>query len=60
MYSVTEVAEIFSVHRDTVIKWLSIDDDDIEAVIPPEAWFKLPNGHIRIKEWIIQKLMGES
>jgi len=31
---------------------LAVDESE-EAVIPPEAWFKLPNGHIRIREWAV-------
>ena len=30
-----------------------------EAVIPPEAWFRLPDGHIRIREWIVVELQNE-
>jgi len=55
-YSVSEVAEIFSVSRNTVFKWLSLDEPE-DAVIPPSAWIRLPSGHIRIKEWVVKKLL---
>ena len=55
-YSVTEVARIMSVHRDTVFKWLSIDDPD-NAVIPPDGWIKLRGcGYIRIRESAVLEL----
>ena len=57
MYSVSEVAAMLSISRSTVFKWLSIDEPDL-AVIPPGAWIKLPNGHIRIREWIVLKLQA--
>jgi hypothetical protein len=52
-----EVAEILSVTKKTIYKWLSLDEPE-DAVIPPAAWYKLPNGHIRIKEWIVLKLQN--
>jgi hypothetical protein len=55
VYSITDVAQILAVTRQTVYKWLSIDEPE-DAVIPPEAWFKLPSGHIRIREWIVAKI----
>jgi len=55
VYSITDVAHLLSVTRQTVYKWLSIDEPEY-AVIPPGAWFKLPNGHIRIREWIVLKI----
>jgi len=57
MYSVSEVAELLSVSRQTVFKWLSFDDPE-NAVIPPEAWAKTPGGHIRIREGIVLKLQA--
>ena len=57
VYSISEVAQLFSVSRTTVFKWLSLDEPN-DAVIPPEAWFKLPRGHIRIREWIILQLQA--
>lgn len=56
-YSISEVAELLSVSRQTVFKWLSIGDTD-EAVIPPEEWFKLLGGQIRIRERMVLKLMN--
>jgi len=47
-YSVAQVAEIFDVTKQTVYKWLMMDEG--ESVIPADGWFKLPgSGHIRIK-----------
>lgn len=57
VFSVAEVADILAVDKQTVRKWLMDDDETGEAVIPAEAWFKLPNGYIRIWEWIVVKLM---
>jgi len=58
-YSVAQVAEIFSVSKATVRKWLSIDFPE-DAVIPPDGWFKLPrSGYIRIKHGIITSLKNE-
>ena len=57
-YSVSEVAEIMSVDRRTVFKWLSISEPD-DAVIPPNMWFKLPSGHIRILERAVLDLQNE-
>lgn len=58
VYSVSEVAELLSVSRNTVFKWLSLDEPEF-AVIPPNGWIRLPSGHIRIKEWVIKKLLEE-
>lgn len=55
VYSVAEVADLLKITKPTVMKWLSIDESKL-AVIPPNAWFKLPNGYIRIREWIVLKL----
>ena len=57
-YKVSEVAEIFSVSRHTIFKWLSIREPE-GTVIPRSSWFRLPSGHIRIRESAILKLMGE-
>lgn len=58
VYSVAEVARLLNVDKRTVMKWLDYDEDNPQgAVIPPNAWFKLPNGYIRIEEWIVLKLM---
>lgn len=59
-YSVTEASDMLGVSRQTVFKWLSADDDG-SAVIPADAWYKLPgSGHIRIKQWIIIQLQGDA
>ena len=59
VYSVAEVARLFSIDKKTVFKWMAFEaEDQGEAVIPAEAWFKLPNGHIRIREWIVLKLLN--
>ena len=55
VYSISEVAELLSVSRQTVCKWLSLDESE-KALSPPSGWFKLPSGHIRIREWIVLKL----
>jgi len=54
-YSITQVAEMLAVSRRTIFKWLSIDEPEY-AVIPPDAWFRLPSGHIRIREWVVIKI----
>ena len=54
-FSVTEVADMLSISRQTVFKYLSFDEPEA-AVIPPNAWYRLPSGHIRIMEWIVLKL----
>ena len=57
-YSVAQVAEIFDVTKQTVYKWLQVEDDD--PVIPHDGWFKLPgSGHIRIKRTAVLILQGE-
>ena len=57
MYSVSEVAGLLSVSRHTIFKWMAMDKSD-RNIIPFEAWIKLPNGHIRIREWIVLKLQA--
>lgn len=52
MYSVQDVAQLMSVSKRTVMKWLSVDEPEF-AVIPPEGWIKLQNGYIRIREWAV-------
>jgi len=54
-YSVTDVAEFFGVSRQTVYAWLSLDEPGL-AIIPTDAWFRLPSGHVRIRESAIIKL----
>lgn len=54
-YSVTEVASLLGISRQTVFKWLSLDEPET-AIIPAQAWYRLPSGHIRIREWIVIKL----
>ena len=57
-YSVAQVAEIFDVTKQTVYKWLQVEDDD--SVIPPDGWFKLPgSGHIRIKRRSVLSLQHD-
>jgi len=57
-YSVSEVAELLGVTRQTVYKWLSVDNPD-DAVIPPAAWFRLPSGYIRIRKWAVESMVNE-
>jgi|GEM_PF-6759770 len=26
---------------------------------PPEGWYRLPSGHIRIREWVLLRIQGE-
>jgi hypothetical protein len=56
-YSIKEVGKILSVSRQTIYKWLSLDEPE-DAIIPPEAWFRLPSGHIRIREWVVLKIQN--
>ena len=58
VYSVTEVAEMLGVSRRTVFSYLSVDDPD-KAKIPPDGWFRLPGGHIRIYEWAVDAVLGK-
>ena len=56
VFSVSQVAEILQVDKQTVYKWLSTDAPEY-AVIPSDGWFRLPlSGHIRIKGWVVDKL----
>lgn len=57
-YSVSEAARIMGVSRQTVFKWLSVNEPE-GAVIPPSAWWRTPAGYIMIKEWILLKLQNE-
>ena len=60
MYSVAEVARLMSVSKNTVYKWLCIDDPE-DAVIPPNGWFRIPHTmDIRIKKWVVMSLMKEA
>jgi len=56
-YSIPEVAELLSVSRGVIYKWLSLDEPE-EAVIPPSAWYRLPNGRVRIYAWIVINLQA--
>ena len=57
VYSVADAARFLNVDKRTVMKWLKFDEDDpCGAIIPPAAWFKLPNGIIRIEEWALLKI----
>lgn len=54
-YTIMEMAAILSVSRDTIYKWIAFDAPD-EAVIPPSGWIRLPNGRVRIHEWVLIKI----
>jgi hypothetical protein len=54
-YSITDVAALFGVSRQTVYNWLSFDEPE-SALIHVDAWFRLPSGHIRIRESAVVKL----
>ena len=57
VYSVSEVAHILGVTKQIIYKWLSIGHPE-DAIIPPDAWIRLPNSnHIRIKERAVKKLL---
>lgn len=56
-YSVSDAARIMGVSRQTVFKWLSVDDPE-NAVIPPAAWWRTAGGYIMIKESILMKLQN--
>ena len=58
-YSVSEVAHIMGVSRQTVFKWLSIDEPEI-AMILPSAWWRTDSGYIMIKESALIKFQRES
>jgi hypothetical protein len=59
VYSVAQVAKMCAVDKKTIYNWMAFDKDDPgEYIIPPEAWFKLPGGDIRIREWIIKQLLN--
>jgi len=49
---------MLAVDKRTVQKWMMEDEETGDAVIPAEAWFKLPNGYIRIREWVVLELLG--
>jgi len=59
VYTVGQAADILGVDRSTVLRYLSLDEPE-GAVIPPEAWYRLPGGHIRIREWILIKLKEQN
>jgi len=59
VYSVAQVAELLSVTKQTVYKFLSLDEPEL-ATIDPVHWFKLPNGHIRIRQKAVLKLLEEN
>lgn len=54
-YSVSEVAEILGVSRQTIFNYLSFDEPE-KAKIPPKGWYRLPSGHIRILKSSVSRL----
>ena len=54
-YSVAEVAEKLKVTRQTIYKYLSLDEPKY-AQIPVSGWYRLPGGHLRIKESALKEL----
>jgi len=54
-YSTGKTAELLGVSKQTIFKYLSLEAPE-DAVIPPDAYFRLPSGHIRIKAWAIIEL----
>ena len=56
--STGDFAHIAGVSRQTIIKWLAIDEFG-DAVIPPHLWFRLPSGHIRISVIAIRFILPD-
>jgi len=54
-YSTGATAKLLGISKQTIYKFLSLEAPE-DAVIPKDAWFRLPSGHIRIKTWIILDL----
>jgi len=54
-YSVSEVAEMLGVSRQTIFNYLSFDEPE-SAKIPPYGWYRLPSGHIRILKSSVAQL----
>ena len=52
LYKTSEVAKMMSVTNQTVYKWISCD------ILPVDGWFKLPNGYIRFRAWLVEKLIS--
>jgi len=48
LYKTSEVAKIMRTDRKTIYKWL--------PGLPPDGWFKTVKGHLRFKEWLVDKL----
>ncbi|MFC1884657.1 hypothetical protein ACFL2O_07795 [Thermodesulfobacteriota bacterium] len=58
VFTISEVADIFRVNKQTVYKWLSPDPEE-NCGIAFEDWYKLPrSGQVRIYERAIIKLQG--
>ena len=57
VYPVRKVAEVLDVDKETVYKFLSCKEND-GGVIPRSDWFRLPNGHIRIRARAVRRLLG--
>ena len=57
-YTIAQMAEALAVSREIIYKWLALDDPE-NAVIPPTGWYRLPNGRVRIREWVIIKIQKE-
>jgi len=53
-YSVSKAAEILDVSCSKIYGWLSKGFEN--DLIPLGCWYRLPNGHIRIKKWLIKEL----
>jgi len=58
-YTVAEVADIFSVTKKTVYKWLKFKEEDGRTLIDPVDWFRIPGpGYIRIMESALLKMQN--
>lgn len=50
LYKTSEVAKILKVEKKTIYKWISCDS------LPVKGWFKNFGGHLRFKEWLVDRL----
>ena len=50
LYKTSEVAEMLGLDKKTIYKWMAC------GILPANGWFKLPNGYIRFRAWLVKKL----
>lgn len=59
VYSIAEIARIAKVDKRTVMKWLTVDENN-ESIIKMDEWFKLPgNAGIRVKKSAVERILHE-